>query len=127
MSRLTRVLAIAGMLAAVFGVARADAQMIEPLRFTTTFAFTAGGTTFPAGTYTVRPTEADPTVLEITNVNGSQTKIFTVEPAGSRPDQKIDDEVVFKKQGDQYTLSEIWDGAEQVGVEAMPPSTHHHR
>ncbi len=120
MSRLTRAILVAGILAAVCGATRANAQMVEALRFTTTFTFTAGGETFPAGTYTIRPMELDPTVLEITNVKGTRTTLFTVEPAGSHANQKIEDEVVFKKQGDQYTLSQIWDGAEQVGVEAMP-------
>jgi hypothetical protein len=127
MSRFIRAIVVAGILAAVVGATRANAQMVEPLRFTTTFAFTAGGATFPAGTYTIRPMDIDPTVLEITNASGTQTKIFIVEPAGSKTNQKIDDEVVFKRQGDQYTLSQIWDGADQVGVEAMPPSATHHR
>jgi hypothetical protein len=128
MSRLTRAMVVASILAAVCGATRANAQMVEPLRFTTTFAFTAGGASFPAGTYTIRPMEFDSTVLEIASVNGKQTKLFAVEPAGSRINEKIDDHIVFKKQGDQYTLSQIWDGAEQVGVEAMPASAEsHHR
>ena len=128
MSRLIGAMVVVSILTVVLGATRADAQMVEPLRFTTTFAFTAGGETFPAGTYTIRPMDVDPTVIEIANASGTKTKIFVVEPAGARLNQKIDDEVVFKKQGDQYTLSQIWDGADHVGVEAMPPSTStHHR
>jgi hypothetical protein len=128
MSRLIQATIVGGMLAVIVGAARADAQVVEPLRFTTTFAFAAGGATFPAGTYTIRPMEVDPTVLEIANERGTKTRILVVEPAGSRLNQKIDDEVVFKKQGDQYTLTQIWDGAEQVGVETVPLSTSaHHR
>ncbi len=120
MKSLTRAVVVAGALVAVSGSVRADAQIFEPLRFQTTFPFTVEHMNFPAGKYTVRPLEMDPSVMEISD--GSKTRLISVEPAGAPSgDAKLkDDGVVFKKRGDQYVLSEIWDAAAQAGVEPIP-------
>lgn len=120
MSSLTRAVVVAGVMAAACGSVRADAQIFEPLKFQTTFPFTVDRMTFPAGKYEVRPLESIPDVLQISN--GSMTKLIPVEPAGlPAKDLKIkDDGVTFRKLGDQYVLTEIWDGAAQAGVEPIP-------
>jgi hypothetical protein len=105
---------------AVLGASRAQAQVVEPLKFTTTFSFMAGQTTFPAGTYTVRPLGDGTDVVEISNANGSSTKFVIVEAAGVKDPYRTPDEVIFKKQGDTYVLSQIWDAAEREGVQTMP-------
>jgi hypothetical protein len=81
--------------------------------------------TFPAGKYTLRPLDIDPNVVEISD--GKTTKRLVVEPAGAPSRDlriKSDDEVVFKKRGDQYVLSKIWDAAEQAGVEPISSADH---
>lgn len=125
MSRITRALVVAGAIATVIGGVRADAQVLEPLRFQTTFPFTVAQMTFPAGKYTVSPMEMDPYTLQISD--GKTTKFIEVESAGTPSNAKgtvkPGDEVLFKKEGDVYVLSKIWDAAERSGVE---PIRHHH-
>jgi hypothetical protein len=125
-------IAVTAALVAVFGAGRAQAQVLETLKFKTTFPFTAGHTTFPAGSYTVRPLGIGTDILEISNSNGSSTSLITVQAAGAKDPEKMGDEVIFKKQGDSYVLSQIWDSAERAGVETMPakteePHQHHHQ
>jgi len=121
---------IAGALATVFGAARADAQITETLKFTTTFPFTIGHMSFPAGTYTIRPAELETAVMEISN--GLTTKFLPVEPTGERLNDRSPDEIIFKKQGDTYVLSRVWDAAEHAGVEPVSSASnvdqkrHHH-
>jgi hypothetical protein len=136
MSPITRALVVAGAVATVIGGVRADAQVLEPLKFQTTFPFTVEQMTFPAGNYTLRPMEMDPYVFQISD--GKTTKLLITEPAGppkATGRAKPDDEVVFTKRGDQYVLSEIWDAAERTGVEPIPSGSqakeagahqHHH-
>src|SRR5262245_1692955 len=125
-------LAVTAALAAVFGASRAQAQVVEPLKFTTTFSFTAGHATFAPGTYTIRPLGDGTDVVEIQKVSGSATKFVIVESAGVKNPDRSPDEVVFKKQGDNSVLTQISDAAERQGVETMPlknqephPNRHH--
>jgi len=120
MSSLTRALTVAGVIAVGIAAcsARAEAQVFEPLKFHTSFPFTVARMTFPAGTYTIRPIEMDPYVLEISD--GRSSKFLEVESAGAPVNMKAEDGVLFNKVGDQYVLSEIWDAAEHAGVEPVP-------
>jgi hypothetical protein len=126
MNRITRAVVNTGALVAgvaamaTIGAVRADAQVFEPLKFQTTFPFSVAQIDLPAGSYTIRPLDLHPEVIEISN--GSTSKFLIVEPAVSPSRAKPDDEVVFTKQGDRYVLSEIWDGSEQAGVEPIPGS-----
>src|SRR5471032_1552399 len=56
------------------GASRARAD--ELVVVTVPFAFTAGSTQLPAGTYTVRSIENDPSVLAIESSDGRQSKIL---------------------------------------------------
>jgi hypothetical protein len=124
-------IAFTAVLVAVLGASRAQAQIVEPLKFTTTFSFMAGPTLFPAGSYTIRPLGDGTDVVEIANVNGTSTKFFTVFAAGVRDPYRTPDEVTFTKQGDTYVLSQVWDAAEREGVQTMTvkeqePHPHRH-
>jgi hypothetical protein len=114
-----------GMMMAMVGVGRiASAQVDEPIKFKTTFPFTAGQTQFPAGSYTVRPLEIGNGVMEISN--GSEARYFVVEPTGPSRHGSTKDEIVFRKSGETYVLTQIWDGAERSGVQTLPSSAHVH-
>jgi hypothetical protein len=133
MRRSMKIIVLAGALIAVSSAKAAQAQVIEAMKFRTTFPFTAGHTNFPAGMYTVRPLDLTTGVMEITNVKGG-AKFIVVLNAGIKTNEKVSDEVVFKKNGDSYVLSEIRDGAEHSGVEVLQdkaqrneePGAHHH-
>jgi hypothetical protein len=129
MRTFTRTIVITCAVVAEVGVGRtASAQLNEAIKFTTTFPFTAGGTTLPAGAYTVRPLENDHGVMLISN--GRDTKILDVVPTGAASTQPVKDEVVFRKEPVGYVLSQIWDAAERSGVQTLPSKAeghiHHH-
>ena len=93
--------------------------MLEEVTFTTSFPFTVGHKTLPAGTYTVRPAHAgDGALLEIQGRDDSA--IFAGQNAGTPRVAPGEDAVVFDRTGDHYVLSEIWDGAEQEGADRIP-------
>ena len=119
MTKLIRSLVVAGGLAALVGVAPASAQILEEVTFTTSFPFTVGHKTLPAGTYTVRPAyEGDGSLLEIQGRDDSA--IFSGQNAGTPRVPPSEDAVVFDRTGDQYVLSEIWDGADREGTDRIP-------
>jgi hypothetical protein len=103
-------------LAALAGVATAQAQITVPMEFKTAFSFSAGNTTFPAGRFTIRPVDDnEPSVLELSN--GTVTTLVVVQPQSGNANDPVKDVVVFNKySGDQYVLSEIWDSTDQSGA-----------
>jgi hypothetical protein len=126
MKRFAKTVVLAGILGVTAGVAAANAQVTEPMRFKTTFPFTVGNKTFPAGSYTVRPLEGAMDVMEISN--GSSTVFFNVNPTGTRH-EPVKDEVVFTKHGNEYALQTIWDAADLAGVSTVPArnGSHEHQ
>jgi hypothetical protein len=95
-------LAVLAMAAGGASRARAD----ELIVVTVPFAFTAGSTQLPAGTYTVRSIENDPAVLAIESSDGRQNKIL-LTLASITPDAPAKDELVFAKHDGQYFLARI--------------------
>jgi hypothetical protein len=125
MRSLVRFVLAAGGIVLLIGVQAAEAQVTGPVKFATTFPFTVGNTTVPAGSYTIRPDADDPQILELI---GLRTAVFfevTIPPAGPTPDKT---EIVFKRYGQGYVLKDVWiggsGGAEAVTVEA---ERHHAR
>jgi hypothetical protein len=120
-----RTIVITGAVVAAVGVGRtANAQVNEAIKFTTTFPFSAGNTTFPAGAYTVRPLENDHSVMLISN--GTNMKLLDVIPTGTAAKQPVKDEVVFRKEPAGYVLSQIWDAADGSGVQTIPSKAEGH-
>jgi hypothetical protein len=122
MKTLIRSALLAGGLAVVAGVSPASAQIYEGITFTTTFPFSVGQKTLPAGKYTVRPAQdGDGALLQVQGKDGSA--LFLGENAGNRRGDPEQTAVIFDRSGDHYTLAEVWDGTDQEGTEAIP--THH--
>ena len=85
MTSFVRSIGIAGGILVLAGIQNASAQIINPVEFTTTFSFTVGNATMPAGAYTIRPDDDDPTVFQLTGKHGSvlfQTDSAQAGPAG---------------------------------------------
>jgi hypothetical protein len=119
MKSLIRSIGIAGGVLALAGVQNASAQIVDPVEFTTSFPFTVGYATMPAGSYTIRPDGDDPAMFELTGAQGSVLFQANNTEARETPPRS---EIVFKRYGDKYVLKDIWEegsmsGAETVAVE----------
>ena len=68
-----------------------------------------------AGTYTVRPLENEADVFELTSSDGKNACLFETltTDLSSIPGKS---EVVFKKYGDNYVLSQIYEAGSKVGA-----------
>jgi hypothetical protein len=105
------------------GVHNASAQIGETVEFTTSFPFTAGYATMPAGSYTITPDDDSPLVLRL---SGAHTSVF-VETQNAEPTQiPSKTEVVFKRYGDRYVLTEIWIEGSKEGAETLSVEAEHH-
>jgi hypothetical protein len=101
---------------ALAGVQSASAQITEPMEFTTSFPFTVGYATVPAGSYTVRQDADNPAIFELTG-SGTTVLFQTMDAQMSGTPSKT--EVVFRRYGSDYVLKDIWlDGAD-FGAEAI--------
>jgi hypothetical protein len=119
MRSLVRSIGIAGGILVLAGVQSASAQITDPVEFTTTFPFTVGYATVPAGSYTIRPDDDNPEILLLTG--GRASVLFQTQSAAAR-ETPSKTEVVFKRYGDGYVLKDIWvegssTGAQSVAVE----------
>ena len=94
----------------------ARAQLADTLKFQTSFPFMVGRTTMPAGAYTITPMQGDNSLLRLSN-GQSSVLVFTENDSPRHP--PTNDEVTFKRQGDGYVLSSIWDAGTVSGVELV--------
>lgn len=97
--------------------ATANAQVTDRITFRTNFAFVAGNTTLPAGSYTVTPMDDDPSVLELSNGKVSVLLDTQADQPARTPSKT---EVTFNKYGNTYVMHEIVDPAAQGGAVILP-------
>lgn len=92
----------------------AGVQITSRITFNTTFPFTVGNTKFPPGSYSIRPTDDNSEIMEITSADGKTSALFetTAAEAAKMPSKG---EVVFKKYGDNYVMSEIYEPGSKTG------------
>jgi hypothetical protein len=112
-------LALALVTAALPAVARA--QMVEEMKFTTTFAFMAGKTHFSPGTYVARPLDGDPTVVEIKGEHGGPTALLVGLGDIPKRDPQMSG-VTFVREGQTLVLKRIWDESSGEGVDVSARS-----
>ena len=105
------------------GAQQARAQVTGPIQFTTTFPFAVGSVTVPAGTYTVRPDDDNPSIMLLTG--GNVGVLFLVDNIETRQ-APSKSEVVFKRYGDGYVLKDVWVEGSDAGVEAAPVEAEQH-
>jgi hypothetical protein len=105
------------------GVHNASAQIENQLDFTTSFAFTVGNTTVPAGRYTITPVEDDSWVLEL---KGGRTSVLIETQSATPNEAPSKDEIVFQRYGDQYVLKNIWIEGSGTGYVTEPAAREEH-
>jgi hypothetical protein len=116
MTSFVRSIGIAAGLLMLASVQNASAQVTDPVTFTTSFPFTVGYATVPAGRYTIRPDDDNPGIFELT---GAHTAVlFQTENASAR-ETPSKTEVVFKRYGDGYVLKSVWVEGSTSGVETL--------
>jgi hypothetical protein len=123
MTSLVRSLGIAGGILVLVGVQNASAQISSSVEFTTSFPFTVGNTTVPAGSYTIRPDDDDPAILELTGQH--QAVLFQTAEAQAR-ETPSKTEVVFKRYGDGYVLKDIFLAGSMTGAETLSAEGERH-
>ena len=108
-------------LLAVVAVATAYAQ--EPgteVRARIPFDFSVRGKILPAGDYEIRRITDGPEGLIISSVNLNHDRVlFETEPVEARTISSKA-EIVFRRYGDSYFLSEVFAGGAQTGRELFP-------
>jgi hypothetical protein len=117
-----QLLFLSALLGVVFllGASRAQAQIVNDIVADIPFAFHAGNARFPAGRYTLRvPVDFSSRVMEIVSADGRNAAFFPVIDAqvGTPPDKPV---LVFRKYGDDYFLSKVFDMGSSLGVEVVP-------
>ena len=80
------------------------------------FAFTINGQQMPAGTYSVRQDEAQPSALLI---QGEHSAAYVLTAPVGNAATPQDTSLVFEKAGTSYRLSEVWD--DDGGVAVVEP------
>lgn len=100
-------------------VTRVSAQSSDYFRVTIPFEFAISGKTLPAGEYIVRRVSSDsPQWLSITSVNpGTRQNVLThkIRSGTLQSESKL----VFRRYGDQYFLSQIWEAGDNDGHELL--------
>ena len=92
----------------------AQAQLAEYMTFRTNFPFVVGNATLPAGAYTIRRTEDSQGVYM---VSGPRSVFLVANPTSHPPSiDPAKDEVIFQKFGDQFVMSEVWEGDDSTGI-----------
>jgi hypothetical protein len=123
MKSFIRTIGIAGGLFLIAGIQNASAQVTDPVEFTTTFPFTVGYGTVPAGSYTIRPDDDNPDILEL---QGPATTVFFQAQNKIARETPNETEVVFKHYGDTYVLKDIWVAGSTTGAETLPAEGERH-
>ncbi len=105
------------------GVQNASAQILDAVKFTTSFPFTVGNTTMPAGSYTINPDFDNPQILELAGSGGFALFQVELTEANKTPSTT---EVVFKRYGSGYLLKDIWVEGQNSGATATAAEGERH-
>jgi hypothetical protein len=119
MKNLLKVVGASGLLCLLFAMS-ASAQIVDGLSFTTTFAFYAGNTKMPAGSYKITASNLDEAMLLISDARGVHSAFLDFTPTDTASAHAASD-VTFKKYGNVDFLSRCWVGGQKFGM-LMEPS-----
>jgi hypothetical protein len=93
----------------------ASAQITNAVNFTTPFAFYAGNTKLPAGSYKISPAGFGETTLLIENTAGTHSAFIDYVPTQTATHAMTD--VTFNKYGGVEFLNRVWVGGQQYGMQ----------
>jgi hypothetical protein len=111
--------------ATLASVTFANAQVVDPVEFTTAFPFTVGNSKLPAGRYEIRRDEDDPSLYRIEGRDKKVGTFFAVEPA-SLPKAPARTEVLFKRYGQGYVLKSVWEEGDSNGFQTVVAEAERH-
>jgi hypothetical protein len=95
------------------------AQIENGLDFTTSFPFYAGNAKMPAGSYNIKPSDIDPSVLQIRSNDGTHSAFVDFVPTHAEQPHPQSD-VTFHKYGDTDYLNRIWVNGQKYGMKVEP-------
>jgi len=78
------------------------------------FEFSVGNKALPAGEYTVQTVPSSNSALMVRSANGKSAAIRLTEES-DRTNGKAHAHLQFRRYGDRYFLTEVWDGFEPTG------------
>ena len=111
--------------ATLAGVTLANAQVVDPVEFTTAFPFTVGNSKLPAGRYEIRRDEDDSSLYRIEGRDRKVGTFFEVEPASlTKPPAKT--EVLFKRYDQGYVLKSVWEEGDRDGFQTVVAEAERH-
>ena len=115
MKNLWKMIGASGFLYLLF-VMPAMAQLGHPVTFTTPFAFYAGNTKMPAGTYTISPSSLTPDIVEIEDSKGTHSGFMDVNQTQSEQPRPTS-EVTFTRYGTTEFVNTIWAAGQVLGMQ----------
>ena len=103
------------LLSLLLSSAIAHAQIVGQIEADIPFAFHAGATKFPAGSYILRmKDDSNLSVMEIQSADGKYSALFEVRDAQARHAPRTG-ELIFNHVGDRYFLARIFDDSDKDG------------
>ena len=123
MKSLVRSICIGSGILLLAGVQNASAQITDAVEFTTSFPFTVGHSTVPAGSYTITPDDDNPQYLQL---RGEHTGVYFQTESEEARGPASQTEVVFKRYGDGYLLKDIWVAGSTGGARTMAAEPEKH-
>ena len=115
----TRVLLMTGLFVLTMIAAGQAAQAQQVMLVDIPFSFVAGGTTLPAGEYTVGRSGADNHILVLRQKDDPGTAAMIPTFGAQLAEPKREPTLVFHRYGDRYFLSQVWNGGNIYGRELM--------
>ena len=89
-----------------FAVASVHAQAPSKVEVNIPFEFSAGKTTLPAGTYSIKRLSGNNVTLR--SEDGKSSVILNAPVTNNSSDPNAVERLVFARYGDQFALSQIW-------------------
>lgn len=116
-NKIYRVIAIFGMFVSVAMVS-AQGQAPSKVGVDIPFEFSAGKTTLPAGVYSIKRISGE--LVSLRSEDGKSAVTLHAPVTHTSSDPNATERVVFSKQGEEYSLSQIWltaDSGRQVWMD----------
>jgi len=112
---------------AALGAVSLVAQTPETLQVTVPFPFTVNGVFLPAGAYSVSRSGAENSALVAMRRSDSGHTLFFAGSSAGLGGAAAQSSLVFRHEGSEYSLADIWWGGYSSGVQLAPtkesPST----